>query len=195
MHTSKVFGKIKEKIVELFFQKPRIIFYKVLSSIKIKAKIVQPLLANGEGSIVIGKDVFFGVRYANDYYSKYGYLNVRKKTSYIEIGDNCRINNNIFIVSDGKRIVLSKNCLIGSNVQIIDSDFHDLNPRRRFGGVDIKKQDIYIGENVFIGNNVTILKGVTVGKNSIVGNGSVVSSDIPENVVAAGNPAKIIRFL
>jgi maltose O-acetyltransferase len=48
---------------------------------------------------------------------------------------------------------------------------------------------------VFLGSNVTILKGVTIGKNSIIGNGSVVTKNIPENVVAAGNPAKFIRNL
>ena len=54
---------------------------------------------------------------------------------------------------------------------------------------------VYIGENVFIGSNVSILKGVEIGDNSVIGNGSVVTKNIPKNVVAAGNPAKVIRNL
>ena len=195
MPINRFWWRIKEKMIELFFQKSRVFFYHTLSNIKIKARKIQPLLANGEGTIVIGKDVIFGVRYANDFYTKYGYLNVRKETSYIEIGDHCRINNNISIISDGKRIIISKNCLIGSDVQIIDSDFHELNPNTRYGGKNVIKNDVFIGENVFIGNRVTILKGVTIGKNSVLGNGAVVTKDIPENVVVAGNPAKVIKHL
>ena len=50
-----------------------------------------------------------------------------------------------------------------------------------------------ISENVFIGDNVTILKGVTIGVNSVIGNGSIVTKSIPDNVIAAGNPARVIR--
>ncbi len=189
----KVWRKVKEKIIENTLQKSRVLFYSILSTITIKAQKNQPVLANGEGTIVIGKNVVFGVRYASDYYTKYAYLNARTKTSYIEIGDHCMMNNNLSIISDGMCIIISQKCLIGSNVQILDSDFHELNPQDRFGGKDVKKKDVYIEENVFIGNNVTILKGVRIGKNSVLGNGAVVTKDIPENVVVAGNPAKIIR--
>lgn len=85
--------------------------------------------------------------------------------------------------------------MIGVNLQIIDSDFHELDPDSRFGGKNIIKKDVTINENVFIGNNVTILKGVIIGKNSVIGNCSVVTKDIPENVIAAGNPAKVIKKL
>jgi acetyltransferase-like isoleucine patch superfamily enzyme len=54
---------------------------------------------------------------------------------------------------------------------------------------------VELGENVFIGNGARILKGVTVGAHSVVGAGSVVVSSIPEGVIAAGNPARVIREL
>lgn len=193
MTLNKFIWKVKEKFVEYSLQKSRVFFYNMLSNIKINAHKYQPVLANGEGTIKIGNNVSFGVIYSLDYYTRYCYLNARKKESYIEIGDNTWINNNATIISDGKRIIIGKNCLIGTGLEILDSDFHDLNPLTRFGGKNIIKKDVIIEENVFIGNNVTILKGVTIGKNSVIGNRTVVTKDIPENVIAVGNPAKVIR--
>lgn len=54
---------------------------------------------------------------------------------------------------------------------------------------------INIGENVWIGANATVLSGVTIGKNSVIGAGSVVTKDIPENVVAVGNPCRVLRAI
>ena len=53
----------------------------------------------------------------------------------------------------------------------------------------------HIGENVFLGSNVVVLKGVNIGKNSVIGNNSVVTKSIPDNVIAAGNPARVIKPL
>lgn len=195
MNMNKLLWKLKEKLTEIFIQKNRSIYYSLLSNIKIKANKYQPVLANGKGTIKIGTNVNFGVKESPYYYSGYSYLEARRECSYIEIGDNCWINNNATIISDGKRIIIENNCLIGTCVEIIDSNFHDLDPEKRFGGKKINKKNVLIRENVFIGNNVTILKGVTIGKNSVIGNSSVVTKDIPENVVAAGNPAIVIREL
>jgi maltose O-acetyltransferase len=84
--------------------------------------------------------------------------------------------------------------LIGTGCSIIDNDGHDLSMEKRIIG-NPKMAEVYICQNVFLGSNVTILKGVTIGKNSVIGNSSVVINDIPENVIAAGNPAKVIRNL
>lgn len=56
-----------------------------------------------------------------------------------------------------------------------------------------KSGEIIIENNVFIGDNVTILKGVTIGENSVIGSGSIVTKSIPANVIAVGNPAKIVK--
>lgn len=53
--------------------------------------------------------------------------------------------------------------------------------------------DVYIGDNVWLGYGVVVLKGVTIGENSVIGARSVVTHDIPANVIAAGNPCKVIR--
>ncbi|CAI6150564.1 MAG: Galactoside O-acetyltransferase [uncultured Sulfurimonas sp.] len=189
----KVKLKIKNTIVYLFFQYPRVLFYSFLSSIKVAGIKLQPLLSNGIGKIKIGENVTFGVKESPYYYSGYSYIDARKKDSYIEIGDNCFVNNNATIISDGKKIIIGKNCLIGTNFEITDSNFHDLSAENRFGGKNIIKKDVTIEENVFIGNNVTILKGVIIGKNSVIGNSSVVTKDIPQNSIAVGNPAKVIK--
>lgn len=195
MTLNRLFWKIKEKAAEFLLQIPRILFYRLLSNIQVNAKKYQPVLANGEGQIRIGNNVNFGVRYSKDCYTRYCYINARRKESVIEIGDNTWINNNITIISDGKKISIGKDCLIGTDVEIMDSDFHDLEPRHRFGGKNILKGDVTIEDNVFIGNGVVILKGVTIGKNSVIGNRSVVVKNIPANVIAAGNPAKVIKQL
>lgn len=187
-----ILNRLFSKIVVLL-QKSRVIFYSILSSSKIDAIKLQPVLANGNGSIKIGNNVTFGVKESPYYYSGYSYLDSRREDSYIEIGDNCWINNSATVISDGKKIIIHSNCLIGVNLQIIDSDFHDLDPKNRFGGKNIIKKDIIINKNVFIGNNVTILKGVVIGENSVIGSNSVVSKNIPSNVIAGGNPAKVIR--
>ena len=70
-----------------------------------------------------------------------------------------------------------------------------MNPENRFCGKNIIKKDVIIENNVFIGNNVTILKGVIIGKNSVIGSNSVVCKSIPNNVIASGNPAKVIKEL
>lgn len=95
-------------------------------------------------------------------------------------------------------IRIGAGCLIGANVTLADTDFHALNPaNRRYNRSpdDIGVAPIVIGDNVFIGADTFVLKGVRVGKNSVIGAGSVVTRDVPENAVAAGNPARVIRSI
>jgi maltose O-acetyltransferase len=79
-------------------------------------------------------------------------------------------------------------------VQILDSDFHDLHPDRRRGGRPAMAP-VHLEENVFIGDGTKILKGVTIGRDSVIGAGSVVTRSIPAGVIAAGNPARVVRDL
>lgn len=93
-------------------------------------------------------------------------------------------------------ISIGKNTDIGSGCKIIDNDFHPLpySQRTPEEQIDkIKKRPIVIGEGCFIGANSIILKGTVLGNNVVVGAGSVVSGKFPDNVIIAGNPAKIIK--
>ena len=69
---------------------------------------------------------------------------------------------------------------------------HGLLPEERR---DLIPKPIHIGKNVLIGSNSTILSGVTIGDNAVIGAGSVVTKDIPENMIAVGSPAKVIRSI
>jgi len=113
----------------------------------------------------------------------------------ISIGDHCRINNNCTIVSEGGGIEIGPYCLVGTNVEIYDSDFHALDPVKRRTGDAQSIFPVRIGVNVFIGSNVRILKGVNIGDNSVIANSAVVVDSIPPNVIAGGNPARILNPL
>lgn len=84
--------------------------------------------------------------------------------------------------------------MIGWSVEIFDSDFHDLHPARRRGGVAATR-NVTLGQNTLIGAHSAILKGSRIGDDAVIGHGSLVNSDIPPRVVAAGRPAQVVRPL
>ncbi len=193
----KFINSIKKRIISLFFKLPRKIKFRLLSTchnISGKAKMVQPCQLNGYGSIVFGKDVVIGYEPSPFLYSGYGYIEARHQKAKIVIGDNVVINNNIVLISEREGIFIGKNVLIGTQCEIYDSDFHALTSKSRRDGEAVSAS-VHIGENVFIGSNVKILKGVSIGENSIIGNGSVVTKSIPENVIASGIPAKVMKMI
>lgn len=187
---------IFRKIKNIFFIRFRIWKYKALSdckSVSGKPEIVYPVLLKGKGSIRFGDKVKIGVELSPGFYSGYGYIEVRNPESRIEIGNNVRINNGFSMVALQK-ITIGDNALIGLNFSVSDSDFHHLQPAERFHP-NPPSREVSIGNNVFIGSDVTVLKGVTIGENSVVGSNSVVTKNVPDNVIVAGNPARIIREL
>lgn len=93
-------------------------------------------------------------------------------------------------------ITIGRNTDIGSGCKIIDNDFHPLHYSERYPveRLDLlKKRPVVIGEGCFLGANSIILKGTTLGKNVVVEAGSVGSGSFPDNVIIAGNPARIIK--
>lgn len=77
---------------------------------------------------------------------------------------------------------------------IMDSDFHDLDPATRHSGTG-GALPVQIGNNVWLGSRVIVQKGVSIGDNSVIAAGAVVTRPVPANVVAGGNPARVIREL
>jgi acetyltransferase-like isoleucine patch superfamily enzyme len=153
--------------------------------------LLQPALLLGKGTIRFGRDVEFGWPTSMQFYSGYCHVEASTPDSKIEFGDGVQINNNAFIKSEGPGIRIGANALIGSAVEILDSDFHELHPERRRGGKP-QMGAVELEENVFIGDGAKILKGVRIGAHSVIGAGSVVTKSIPAGVIAAGNPACVI---
>lgn len=154
--------------------------------------INQPIIFNGKGNIELNYTTI-GYNPSPGFYNSVSYIEARNKTAQIKIGKS-HINNNLKLIAQDNSVTIGDNCLIGINVEILNSDFHPISIKDRHHGGG-KSKDINIGDNVFIGNNVIILKGVTIGRNSVVANGSVVFDNIPENSIVRGNPAKFYKKL
>lgn len=110
----------------------------------------------------------------------------------ISVGENFYANFNAILL-DICPITIGDNCMLAPNVQLYTA-YHPLDPVERNSGYE-NGAPITIGNNVWIGGGSVILPGVTLGDNVVVGAGSVVTKSFPDNVVIAGNPARIIKQL
>ncbi len=110
---------------------------------------------------------------------------------HINLGDNvlvcpgCRFDS-------ASSITIGDNCMFAAGAYITDADWHDIYDRTRAVG---QTRPVTLENNVWVGDGAIICKGVSIGENSVIGAGSVVASDIPPNVIAAGNPAAVIKPL
>lgn len=144
----------------------------------------------GKGAIIIGQNCTFRSSETSNL------IGINRKCmisalgtteAEIVIGDNCGFSGTV--IGCFKSISLGKNVMCGANTTITDSDWHPNDPRCG------EPAPVIIEDNVWLGLNVIVLKGVTIGKNSVIGAGSVVTRNIPANVIAAGNPCRVIREL
>lgn len=109
---------------------------------------------------------------------------------HVHFGNGVYANFNLTLVDDGE-IYVGNNVLFAPNV-ILASGTHPIHPELRSRQAQYNLP-IHIGNNVWIGANSVILPGVNIGDNSVIGAGSVVTKDIPANVIAVGNPCKVLR--
>lgn len=110
--------------------------------------------------------------------------------SHIFAGDNLYINYDCTIL-DCNQVHLGNNVLLAPKVQIYTA-YHPVNPELRLSGKELAAP-VTIGNNVWLGGGVIICPGINIGSNVTIGAGSVVTKDIPDNVVAVGNPCKVIK--
>ena len=96
---------------------------------------------------------------------------------FAQIGEDCQIEPPLYADWGGKHVYMGKGVRAGVNLTLVDTE------------------PIHIGGHVTFGPNVTVLSGITIGENAVIGAGSVVSRDIPENVLAVGNPCRPIRSI
>lgn len=134
---------------------------------------VKELLGSSEGAVI-----------NPPFYCDYG--------SHIHVGKNFFANYNCTII-DVAKVIIGDNCQMAPNVAIYTAG-HPVYPDTRNSGYEYGKE-VRIGNNVWIGGNTVICPGVTIGNNSVIGAGSVVTRDIPDWVVAAGNPCRVIRSI
>jgi maltose O-acetyltransferase len=142
---------------------------------------VKPL----EGALVLGERVrFVGHVVPVE-------ISVERNGS-LAIGDRTFINYGTSIGAT-RSVTIGADCNLGPYVNILDSDFHRLEPERRAERPD--PRPVVIGDNVWLGTRVIVLPGVTIGEGSAVGAGSVVTEDIPPRSLAVGSPARVVRAL
>ena len=110
----------------------------------------------------------------------------------IEIGENFYSNHNLVIL-DCAKVIFGENVFIGPNCGFYTAE-HPIQAEERNKGLEFA-HPITVGNNVWIGGGVTVISGVTIGDNVVIGAGSVVVKDIPSNVVAVGNPCRVIKNL
>lgn len=111
---------------------------------------------------------------------------------HVTIGEGTFINYGLTAL-DVAAIRIGAHCQIGPHVQLL-TPTHPIDPGERRRGIEAAAP-ITIADNVWLGGGVIVLPGVSIGENSVIGAGAVVTRDIPANVVAAGNPARILRAL
>ena len=109
---------------------------------------------------------------------------------HVHFGSEIYANSNLTLVDDG-HIYIGDKVMIGPNVTIATAN-HPIDPELRDKGLQYNR-DVYVGENTWIGSGVVIVPGVRIGKNVVIGAGSIVTKDIPDNVLAVGNPCRVLR--
>ena len=110
--------------------------------------------------------------------------------SVVQIGDDVGISG--CSITAMQRVVIGNRVLVGAGALIVDSDAHPLHPADRIRGGASAKSPVEIADDAFIGARAIILKGVHIGQGAVIGAGAVVTSDVPDFMVAAGNPARVV---
>ena len=109
---------------------------------------------------------------------------------HVHFGAGVYANSNLTLVDDG-HIFVGDRVMFGPNVTVATAN-HPVEPELRARGLQYNR-DVRIGDNVWIGAGAVIVPGVTIEKNAVIGAGSVVTQDIPADVVAVGNPCRVLR--
>ncbi len=108
----------------------------------------------------------------------------------IEIGENFYANHGLTIL-DGAKVIFGDNVFIGPQCGFYTAG-HTIDSKRRKEGLEFA-HPITVGNNVWFGGGVQVMPGVNIGNNVVIGSGSIVTKSIPDNVVAVGNPCKVLR--
>ncbi len=154
--------------------------------------LLTPTVFKGQGRIRLAPSVIFGWVNSPGNYSS-SYVEARNPGAVIEIGERTTLNNQASLIAEGAGIKIGARCLIGTELQVLDTNAHELELGRRHLP-DSHTRQVVVGDDVFIGSRVTLLKGCRIGKGCVIAAGSVVSPgfEAPEMSIVAGNPAKVV---
>jgi acetyltransferase-like isoleucine patch superfamily enzyme len=141
------------------------------------------LVLRGPGTVVLGDNVRIGMTVTPWTYSA---------DAVIRIGDDAFVNGTSFACA--REIRIGHRAILGRS-SIMDTDFHSLRADRHRAEAPIRVAPVVLADNVWVAAQVGILPGTRIGRNSVVGFGAVCAGVYPENVVIAGNPAKVIKTL
>lgn len=180
----------KEKMLkgELYMNSDPVLSKEHLNSVRLCRKYNALDPAENEKRIKILKEICpiqgKNLYIEGPFFCDYGYN--------IHFGNNVYINYNCTIL-DVNPVTIGNDVLIGPSVEIYTA-VHPIDWKERATRIEFGKP-VWIGNNVWIGGNTTICPGVKIGNRTIIGAGSVVVKDIPDDVIAAGNPARVIKRL
>lgn len=162
-------------------------FHRFLGGPKVTAgaglSVQGRLRTRGGGTIVLGSDVIIADH--TDLYT-------HSKEATIRIGSGTFLNGTR--ISSQTEVTIGESCIL-ADARIMDTDFHSLSKDRWNPKAPIKTSPVQIGSNVWIAAGAAVLRGVHIGNDSVIGFGSVVSASVPQGVIAAGNPTKVISEL
>lgn len=138
------------------------------------------LIRGNNNKLILEEGVLFG-----------GRIELFGDNNYMRVGKHTNINGADFIVHNGTKVEIGARCLFSYKIDVRTTDSHKIfnSDWERINS----DRDIVIGEHVWIGRMVSVLKGAKIGEGSVIGSMSLVSGSIPNNVIAAGVPAKPIK--
>ncbi|MBN2858625.1 MAG: acyltransferase [Candidatus Delongbacteria bacterium] len=184
----------------------RILKYRIICSIVTKIALSSKGIKYGKGikfyglpvvvrmigsKISIGKNCSFRSDFTSNLVgvNRKCIITTLRRGAEVKIGSGSGFSGTV--IAAAGNIKIGKNVLCGANTTITDYDWHGIAPDKRNNSADPKP--VVIENNVWLGLNSVVLKGVTIGRNSVIGANSVVTKDIPDNVIAAGNPCRVIK--
>lgn len=118
-------------------------------------------------------------------------LSTLARSALVEIGEECGFSSTA--ISAASCVRLGNRVMCGANVAIADTDFHPVAAAVRAAGGSGKAAPVVIHDDVWLGMNVIVLKGVEIGPRTVVAAGSIVTRSLPADVIAAGQPARVVR--
>lgn len=154
--------------------------------------IGQPILVRNFGKIVIGDGVALNPWPQGEPFVTS--LHTWLPGAELRIGEQCVLNGTV--IHARERVEIGPWTMFGPGCVVIDNDSHPITRDRYLRrGREVASAPVVLGENVWVGTRSVILKGVTIGENTIVAAGSIVTRELPANVIAGGNPCRVIKDL